>query len=211
MNKDFPRILTLLRTENGLSQKQVANDLNISQGLLSHYENGKRECNLNLLVKIADYFDVSCDYLLGRTTMPKPNRRSIKPKKTTQNIPNTLNEQKDRISNALTVYYSIIKDYQSPELIKNSADILYLSIYSMFRTAFSANPKNDQNQFGTNKDYIPPAFAILSSSFERELENTKITASKTSLMKLYHEFPFEYKSLDEIIHFSEDFIKKIGS
>lgn len=211
MNKDFPRILTLLRTENGLSQKKVASDLNVSQGLLSHYENGKRECNLDLLVKIANYFDVSCDYLLGRTTMPKPNRRSIKPNKHVQSIPSTLNEQKDRITNALKVYYSIIKDYQSSELIKNSADILYLSIYSMFRAAFSANPKNDHQQFAINKDYIPPAFAILLSSLERELEKTKITAEKTSLMKLYNEFPLEYKSLDEILHFSEDFIKKLSS
>lgn len=211
MNKDFPRILTLLRTENGLSQKQVASDLNVSQGLLSHYENGKRECNLDLLVKIANYFDVSCDYLLGRTTMPKPNRRSIKQKKQKQSIPNALKEQKDRVSNALEIYYSIIKDYQSSELIDGSSDILSLSIYSMFRAAFSANPKNVQKQFAINKDYIPPAFAILTSSLERELENTKINSAKTSLMKLYNEFPLEYKSLDEIIHFSEDFIKKISS
>ena len=36
MNKDFPRIITLLRKERGLSQKQVADELNISQALLSH-------------------------------------------------------------------------------------------------------------------------------------------------------------------------------
>lgn len=211
MNNDFPRILTLLRTENGLSQKKVAKDLKISQGLLSHYENGKRECNLDLLVKIANYFDVSCDYLLGRTTMPRPNRRNIKSKEKPKNISNTISVQKDKICDALKVYYSIIESYQSPEIIKDSEKILSLSIYSMFRSAFSANPKNDKHYFGTNKDYIAPAFAILTCLLEKDLENIRISTSKTSLMKLYNEFPLEYKSLDEIIHFSEDYIKKISS
>ena len=48
MNTDFPRILSLLRKERGLTQKQVAADLGIAQALLSHYEKGKRECGLEL-------------------------------------------------------------------------------------------------------------------------------------------------------------------
>ena len=40
MNADFPRILTLLRKEKGISQKQAAQELNVSQALLSHYEKG---------------------------------------------------------------------------------------------------------------------------------------------------------------------------
>ncbi len=63
----FPTILTSLRKERKLSQKVVAMDLNISQALLSHYEKGVRECSLDLLITIANYFDVSCDYLLGCT------------------------------------------------------------------------------------------------------------------------------------------------
>ena len=46
MNADFPRILTLLRKEKGISQKTAAGDLGISQALLSHYEKGIRECDL---------------------------------------------------------------------------------------------------------------------------------------------------------------------
>ena len=67
MNTDFPRIITFLRKERGLSQKQVASDMGISQALLSHYEKGIRECGLDFLVKTAEYYEVSCDYLLGRT------------------------------------------------------------------------------------------------------------------------------------------------
>ena len=61
----FPVILTALRKERKLSQKVVALDLNISQALLSHYEKGVRECSLDLLITIANYYGVSCDYLLG--------------------------------------------------------------------------------------------------------------------------------------------------
>ena len=67
MNNDFPRIITLLRKERGLSQKQAAMELGVSQALLSHYEKGIRECGLDFVIHIADYYSVSCDYLLGRT------------------------------------------------------------------------------------------------------------------------------------------------
>lgn len=68
LNSDFPRALVLLRKERGYSQRMVAEDLGISQGLLSHYERGVRECGLDFLVRAADYYGVSCDYLLGRTS-----------------------------------------------------------------------------------------------------------------------------------------------
>ena len=70
MNTEFPRIMTLRRKERKISQKQAAADLGISQALLSHYEKGIRECGLDFLVKAADYYNVSCDYLLGRTASP---------------------------------------------------------------------------------------------------------------------------------------------
>ena len=61
MNTDFSRILTLLRRERGLSQKQAAVDLGISQALLSHYERGIRECGLAFVIRAAQYYHVSCD------------------------------------------------------------------------------------------------------------------------------------------------------
>ncbi len=65
MNR-FPTILTLLRKEHGLTQKQAAHDLGVSQALLSHYEKGIRECGLDFLIRAADYYGVTCDFLLGR-------------------------------------------------------------------------------------------------------------------------------------------------
>ncbi len=68
MQGSFASRLTEQRKARGLSQKQAAADLGVSQALLSHYENGIRECGLAFVVKAAEYYGVSCDYLLGRTT-----------------------------------------------------------------------------------------------------------------------------------------------
>jgi transcriptional regulator with XRE-family HTH domain len=68
MQGSFATRLTEQRKARGLSQKQAAADLGVSQALLSHYENGIRECGLAFVVKAAEYYGVSCDYLLGRTT-----------------------------------------------------------------------------------------------------------------------------------------------
>ncbi len=63
----FSAILTQLRQERELSQREAARDLGISQALLSHYENGLREPKLEFVVRVCDYYNVSADYLLGRT------------------------------------------------------------------------------------------------------------------------------------------------
>ncbi|MBQ8764062.1 MAG: helix-turn-helix domain-containing protein [Clostridia bacterium] len=67
MERSFPVILSELRKEKGMSQKEAAHQLGISQALLSHYEKGIRECGQSFLIKAAEFYDVSCDYLLGRT------------------------------------------------------------------------------------------------------------------------------------------------
>lgn len=71
MERNFPVIISELRKEKGLSQKEAAAQLGISQALLSHYEKGIRECGQSFLIRIAEFYGVSCDYILGRT-----NKRS---------------------------------------------------------------------------------------------------------------------------------------
>ena len=67
MASEFSRTLSLLRQERGVSQRTAAKDLGISQALLSHYENGIREPGLAFVVKACDYYNVSADFILGRT------------------------------------------------------------------------------------------------------------------------------------------------
>ena len=56
--------LKQIRKERKLNQLKVALDLNISREALSHYENGKREPSLKMLIKMSEYFNVSIDYLI---------------------------------------------------------------------------------------------------------------------------------------------------
>ena len=66
MKNKFGEQLNSLRQENNLSRVQLAEKLNVSVRLISYWENGQRECDFDMLIKIADIFSVSLDYLLGR-------------------------------------------------------------------------------------------------------------------------------------------------
>ena len=66
--------LKTLRKERGISQLKLALDLNMNQNTISRYETGEREPGIHELIKIADYFNVSIDYLLERTNNPKIER-----------------------------------------------------------------------------------------------------------------------------------------
>lgn len=59
-----------LREKRNISQVKLAIDLGLNQNTVSRYENGIREADYETLIKLADYFNVSVDYLLGRTDNP---------------------------------------------------------------------------------------------------------------------------------------------
>ena len=59
--------LNELRKEKNISQLKLALDLNMNQNTVSRYETMEREADYATLIKFADYFAVSIDYLLGRT------------------------------------------------------------------------------------------------------------------------------------------------
>jgi len=67
INKIFSERLRELRTQSGLSQAQLAQKIAIPQSSIAEWEIGKREPLATAIVKIANFFDVSTDYLLGRT------------------------------------------------------------------------------------------------------------------------------------------------
>ena len=60
-----------LRKKRKISQLKLAIDLNMNQNTVSRYENMEREADYETLVTLADYFDVSLDYLLGRDKKEK--------------------------------------------------------------------------------------------------------------------------------------------
>lgn len=66
--------LKALRKQKGISQLKLAMDLGMNQNSISRYENGEREADYKTLIALADYFNVSIDYLLERTDNPICNR-----------------------------------------------------------------------------------------------------------------------------------------
>ena len=68
----FNNRLKALRQDNDLTQEALAHKLHINRSTLSNYENIGREPNYTLLIKISDYFNVSTDYLLGKTDVQTP-------------------------------------------------------------------------------------------------------------------------------------------
>ena len=60
-----------LRRQQHITQLKMAMDLHMSQNTISRYENGEREPGVVELIRIADYFHVSIDYLVGRTDIPQ--------------------------------------------------------------------------------------------------------------------------------------------
>ena len=66
--------LKLLRKQKNISQLKLAMDLDMNQNSISRYENMEREADYNTLIRFADYFEVSIDYLLERTDNPKINK-----------------------------------------------------------------------------------------------------------------------------------------
>ena len=154
MAMEFNRIITLLRKERGITQKQAAADLGISQAQLSHYEKGIRECGLEFVVQVADYYGVSCDYLLGRSA-----------ERSGQTI--TVEELPEGSATAGSVWHGSVLPTMYKKLIENSLDILFdkldhfkdkrvftavsnylmLAVYSMFRQLYQAAPKNVASLF----------------------------------------------------------------
>lgn len=77
----FGKRLAELRAEKGLTQIQLANILNVSSGAIGMYETERRKLDSDKLVTFCDFFDVSIDYLLGRTDIRQPISLAINEEK----------------------------------------------------------------------------------------------------------------------------------
>lgn len=154
MTSEFNRIITLLRKERGITQKQAASDLGVSQALLSHYEKGIRECGLEFVVKVADYYNVSCDYLLGRSAdrsgltlniedLPEDETRADS--KYRGSILPTMN--KKFLVHSLNVLYDKLSLNPDKGLVTEISAYLMIAVYKMFRLVYTSNSRNVQSMF----------------------------------------------------------------
>ena len=68
---NFSERLIALRKQYNITQKQLSSNLNMSEVGIQNYESQRRKPAFDVLISIADYFDVSLDYLVGRSDDPK--------------------------------------------------------------------------------------------------------------------------------------------
>jgi len=164
--------MILLRKERGISQKQAAADLHISQALLSHYEKGIRECGLDFVVAAADYYGVSCDYLLGRTADKSGTMIAV------EEIPDTDPNVQDKrmtpagvlpvlnkklLVNSLHIFFDMLQKCNSKELTAEVSNALIQMTYVVFRQIYGANPKNPRAMFSV-EDYLYQSEAVGSAA-----------------------------------------------
>ena len=220
---EFSRIITLLRKEKGITQKQAAEQLGVSQALLSHYEKGIRECGLDFVVRVADFYGVSCDYLLGRS----PDRSGLT--LSVEQIPNpetakdgvfhgsvlpTFN--KKLISNSLNILYDKLNSCPDKGLVSEISAYLMIAVYKMFRLLYNAGPKNASSLFGVRKSvysgYADAAMHVAEANVEAILSGEDIgtgssvkdtSAFSMTTEKLSKEYPLYATSLFNLIKTSE--------
>ena len=151
---EFNRIIKLLRKERGITQKQAAEDLGVSQALLSHYEKGIRECGLDFVVRVADYYNVSCDYLLGRSAERNgmmlsaedlPNPDKMKDNIYHGSVLPTM--YKKLIENSLDILFDRLDQCKDKRVVTSVSNYLMLAVYRMFRRLYQAAPGNVASMF----------------------------------------------------------------
>lgn len=226
MNKDFPRIITMLRKEKKYSQKQVAEDLCISQALLSHYEKGIRECGLDFVIKVSDYYSVSCDFLLGRSPersgamlrfedIPEDNDTGDTQGGKASLVP-LLN--KKILSNSLTVIYDMLIKANNKSLTVNVSNFLMLTLYKVFRTLYSAREENNQSMFAipkaTYQGYSEAQMKVYSTRFEATTDYNneneyleKLKDIEYSSENITEDYPKLASSLFNLIQHAESKLK----
>lgn len=185
--------LVELRTEKGLSQKVAAMELGISQALLSHYEKGIREFNLDFLCKVADYYDVTSDYILGRTDSRTGLRTDA-----------LEDHDEDVIFNTRTIYRAAIQTHERMEAgsaqAGDCADLLYA--ITIYRTLFVAAQKG---YIPKRWFTIPPKYALTLTLALKEMYLNDFPEKTVNARRYGGPEP---KSIEAVIKGVENLIKK---
>ena len=184
---DFSRTLSLLRQEKGISQRKAAAALGISQALLSHYENGIREPGLAFVARACDFYHVSADFLLGRTSsrdgsiIEAAELYDASDEKGTLKGSILATLQKKLVVNTTGVLFDLLGKCGDRTAITAAGDYLSTALYTLlrhyYRLQFSPavetavkpahrNPKRAQREAGRRGGGNEDFFAVDSVDFD---------------------------------------------
>ncbi len=175
-NPDFARTLSLLRQERGISQRQAAKALGISQALLSHYENGAREPGLVFVVKACDFYNVSADFLLGRTL--SRDGTTILDADTLYDVSDERDNvlrgsvlatlSKKLVVNSVGLLFDLLSQLGNKKAIRAAANCLSTTIYILFRHLHRASPNGGEDIFSVPDEWflagLPRADMVMSEA-----------------------------------------------
>ena len=147
MASDFSRTLALLRREKKISQRTAAGDLEVSQALLSHYENGLREPGLSFVVRAADYYGVSCDYLLGRSMARDGS--AVPAERMEPALSPDAAPERHIVTEAVALLLDVAARSGSRQLPHELAFYLSVMVYKAFRYLYRAAPESLEAVFRT--------------------------------------------------------------
>lgn len=216
MISDFSRCLSLLRQEKAISQRSAAKDLGISQALLSHYENGVREPGLAFVIKACDYYNVSADFLLGRT-LSRDGTTIVSAEELYDysaekdnvlhgSIMATLS--KKLLVNSVGVLFDLLGKTGRKDAIKAASDYLGTCIYKLYRHLYRADGTQNEDFFSIPARHftsgLPDADMICA---EVDYVDALATHAKEKGAfppmtndTLMENYPGPYQSLLQIIH-----------
>lgn len=221
MNNDFPRILSLLRKERHISQKEAAAALGVAQALLSHYEKGKRECGLDFLVKAADYYNVSTDYLLGRSPLSTGSvivesdiPDSDAQEKARFGVDISLTLSKKLLTNSIEVIYSLLGKISNSKLNICVTNMLNFTVYKIFRIIYRSNKSNSPTMFEIGDE---TACRIAQAGTEIAEGNATVAMLEAeheppeiSTVTIERDYPKQAPALLSLIKGSETQLKKLS-
>ncbi|MCI8916198.1 MAG: helix-turn-helix domain-containing protein [Oscillospiraceae bacterium] len=214
-NSDFARTLSLLRQEKGISQRQAAKTLGISQALLSHYENGAREPGLMFVVKACDFYSVSADFLLGRTL--SRDGTTILDADTLYDVSDERDNvlrgsvlatlSKKLVVNSVGLLFDLLSRVGSKKAIRAAANYLSTTVYILFRHLHLASPSGNDDIFSMPREWfvagLSRADMLMSeaeyvSALSSPGKNAKFPPLDHEAMK--SAYPGTYQSLLQIVH-----------
>ena len=149
INTVFSKNLRKLREEKHISQKSAAENLGISQALLSHYEKGIRECGLDFLIRAAKFYEVSTDFMLGISNdngkcdnicKNKIKDDELKKDGKEYNIYAVL--YKNLLINAISYIFGGMRDIEYKDISIMAGKYISLSIYCLYNM-FDKVPNNE--------------------------------------------------------------------
>lgn len=216
MREDFARTLAMLRQERGISQRQAAAALGVSQALLSHYENGLREPGLNFVVKACDFYHVSADFLLGRTL--SRDGTTILDAETLYDVTGERDNilqgsvmatlSRKLIANSVGVLFDLLGRLGSRQAIKGASNYLSTAVYVLYRHLHQTAPEeNSQGFFSVPETQFAAGMPMVDLCYSESqyLEAIHSERKKGNFPDLSHDamletYPGTYQSLLQIVH-----------